>query len=51
VDAKGVDFYGYYTFTYLVDGKTAGLISVNGTTSQAWNYDWLGTYVSQQEVK
>ena len=51
VDEKGVDFYGYYTFTYLVDGELAGLISVNGTTSQAWHYDWLGTYVTQQEVK
>lgn len=51
VDEKGVDFYGYYTFTYLVDGEPAGLISVNGTTSQVWNYDWLGTYVAQQEVK
>ena len=51
VDAAGVDFYGYYLFTYNVDGKMAGLISVNGTTSDVWNYDFLGTYVSQQEVK
>ena len=26
-------------------------VKLNGTTSQAWNYDWLGTYVTQQEVK
>ena len=51
VDTAGWDFYGYYLFTYKVDGKMAGLISVNGTTSDVWNYNFLGTYVSEQEVK
>ena len=30
VSDEGVAFYGYYTFDYQVDGKMAGMLSVNG---------------------
>jgi hypothetical protein len=41
----GVSFYGYYTFEYTMDGKTAGLVSVNAMNGEAWLHTWLGTFV------
>jgi hypothetical protein len=46
----GVAFYGYYTFEYSIDGKTAGVISVNGTTQQVWEPVGLGAFVAEKEL-
>ncbi len=45
----GFAFYGYYTFDYSVDGKTAGVVSVNGTTQQVWEPMGLGALVTEKE--
>ena len=42
-------FYGYYTFDFTVDGKIAGMLSVNGNTGQVWYHSWHGDFI--QEVK
>jgi len=44
-------FYGYYTIDILRDGKTVGMLSVNGTTGAVWYHTWHGTFVSEQEIK
>lgn len=46
----GFAFYGYYTFDYSVDGKTAGMLSVNGATSQVWEHTWHGGFVAEKEM-
>jgi len=47
----GVSFYGYYTFDYLVDGKPAGMLSVNGLSGQVWPHTWHGTFVAEKELE
>jgi hypothetical protein len=47
----GVSFYGYYTLDYLVDGKPAGMLSVNGLTGQVWIHNWHGTFVAEKELE
>lgn len=49
--AGGVSFYGYYTLDYLVDGKPAGMLSVNGLTGQVWVHNWHGTFVTEKELE
>ena len=46
----GYSFYGYYTFDYSVDGKTAGMLSVNGVTGQVWEHTWHGAFVAEKEM-
>jgi len=46
----GYAFYGYYTFDYSADGKTAGILSVNGTTQQTWEPVGLGGFVAEKEL-
>jgi hypothetical protein len=46
----GVAFYGYFSFNYSVDGKTAGVISVNGATQQVWEPVGLGAFVGEKEM-
>lgn len=48
---EGMVFYGYYTFDYSVDGKVAGMLSVNGYTSQVWPHTWHGQFVEELELK
>jgi hypothetical protein len=50
LNGSGYSFYGYYTFDYSVDGKTAGMLSVNGTTRQVWEHTWHGTFVAEKEM-
>jgi hypothetical protein len=50
VNEGGYAFYGYYGFNYSVDGKTAGVLSVNGTTQQVWEPRGLGAFVGQKEM-
>jgi hypothetical protein len=42
-------FYGYYTLHVLKDGKTYGMLSVNGFTGQVWYHTWHGTFVQLKE--
>lgn len=45
----GMSFYGYYTFDYSMDGKVAGMLSVNGFSSQVWPHTWHGQFVDEWE--
>jgi hypothetical protein len=47
---EGYAFYGYYTFAYTVDGKTAGILSVNGLDGSVWPHTWHGAFLSETEV-
>ena len=42
-------FYGYYTIDILRDGKTVGMLSVNGFSSQVFVHAWHGTYIDMKE--
>jgi len=42
-------FYGYYTIDTLKDGKTTGMLSVNGFTSQVFFHAWHGTFIESFE--
>jgi hypothetical protein len=46
----GYSFYGYYLFEYSVGGKTAGVVIVNGLTSQATELKQLGAFLSEKEI-
>ena len=43
-------FYGYYTMDFLQNGKTAGMLSVNGYTGQVWFHTWHGAFVAEREL-
>lgn len=43
-------FYGYYTFDFTVDGKIAGMLSVNGYTGQVWYHYWHGAFIQEVEI-
>jgi len=43
------EFYGYHTFDFTINGKIAGMISVNGYTGQAWYHSWHGSFVQEVE--
>ncbi len=40
-------FYGYYTIDYTVNGKIAGMLSVNGYTGQVWYHSWHGNFIQE----
>ena len=42
-------FYGYYTFDFTVNGKIAGMLSVNTYTGQVWYHSWHGTFIQEVE--
>jgi hypothetical protein len=42
-------FYGYYTIDILRGGKTVGMLSVNGYTSQVFVHTWHGNFVEMSE--
>ncbi len=46
---EGFTFYGYYTFDYMMDGKTAGMLSVNGYSGDVWPHTWHGGFVQEEE--
>jgi len=48
---EGMAFYGYYTFDYSMDGKVAGMLSVNGFSSQVWPHTWHGQFVEEWELE
>jgi len=43
-------FYGYYTMDFSKDGKTVGMLSVNGYTGQVWYHTWHGTFISEKQI-
>lgn len=49
VKSDGKDFYGYYSFDYEVNGKVAGMLSVNGNTGQVLLHFWHSTFISEKE--
>ncbi|MCL4561746.1 MAG: PepSY domain-containing protein [Chloroflexi bacterium] len=51
LETDGIAFYGHYTFDYTVDGKTAGMLSVNGITGNVWLHTWHGSFIQETEVK
>ena len=48
---EGMAFYGYYTFDYSMDGKVAGMLSINGYNSQVWPHTWHGQFVDEWEIE
>lgn len=42
-----MQFYGYYTIDYTVNGTIAGMLSVNGQTGQVWYHSWHGAFVQE----
>ncbi len=51
LDEGGYAFYGYYTFDYSVDGRTAGMLSVHGSTGEIWAHTWHGAFVAEKEME
>ena len=50
--ADDVDaFYGYSTIDILRDGKTIGMLGVNGTTGAVWYHTWHGSFVSEKNIQ
>lgn len=49
VEEDASQFYGYYTMDFTINGKIAGMLSVNGYTGQVWFHTWHGTFI--QEIK
>ncbi len=44
-------FYGYYTLDTEKDGKTTGMLSVNGYTGQVWLHTWHGTFIDDKDFQ
>jgi hypothetical protein len=42
-------FYGYYTIDTQKDGKTSGMLSVNGYSGEVWYHSWHGPFIAKQE--
>ena len=51
IAGDGMAFYGYYTFDYSRDGKPAGMLSVNGFSSQIWPHTWHGNFIEEWEAQ
>jgi hypothetical protein len=51
VEDKGDTFYGYYNFDVLQNGKTYGMLSVNGYTGAVWYHAWHGDFVSTKALE
>lgn len=50
VEPEGDTFYGYYNFDVLQNGKTYGMLSVNGYTGAVWYHTWHGDFVAKKTV-
>ncbi len=42
-------FYGYYTIDFAVNGKMAGMLSVNAQTGNVWYHAWHGAFIQEIE--
>lgn len=49
VEGMGIEFYGYYTFDYAIDGKIAGMLSVSND-GQTWLHTWHGAFIGEIEL-
>jgi hypothetical protein len=45
-----ITFYGYYTLDYEVNGKVAGMLSVNGYTGQVFLHTWHGNFIEESMI-
>jgi hypothetical protein len=50
VHTDGRTFYGHYTFDYDIDARTAGMLSVNGSTGAVWFHTWHGQFIAEKEI-
>lgn len=41
-------FYGYYNVEVLLNGKTHGMLSVNGFNALVWYHIWHGTFIREK---
>jgi len=44
-------FYGYYTLDYEINGKVAGMLSVNGYSGQVFLHTWHGPFIEESAVQ
>jgi hypothetical protein len=42
-------FYGYYTIDTKKNGKTSGMLSVDGYSGEVWYHSWHGPFIAKQE--
>jgi len=49
IEGMGIEFYGYYTFDYALDGKIAGMLSVSND-GQTWLHTWHGAFIQEIEL-
>jgi len=49
VEGMGIEFYGYYTFDYKINGQVAGMLSVNGFNGNVWLHTWHGDFIDEKE--
>lgn len=47
----GVEFYGYYSFDYSLDGEIVGMLSVNGSDGRVWLHNWHGEFIGEKEIE
>jgi hypothetical protein len=45
-----ITFYGYYTLDYEINGKVAGMLSVNGFTGQIFLHTWHGNFIEESMI-
>lgn len=44
-----MQFYGYYTIDFTINGNIAGMLSVNAYTGQVWYHSWHGNFIQEVE--
>lgn len=49
LDSDYTAFYGFYTLDFSLNGKVAGMLSVNGFTGQVWFHHWHGAFVAETQ--
>jgi hypothetical protein len=49
VEGMGIEFYGYFTFDYTVNGQNAGMLSVRND-GQSGVHTWHGDFLSEVEL-
>ncbi len=47
VETDPTQFYGYFTMDFTINGKIAGMLSVNGYTGQVWFHTWHGEFIQE----
>ena len=46
-----IQFPGYYTLDYKINGKVAGMLSVNGYTGQVFPHTWHGNFIEETTIE